>query len=166
MSTAGQQESPDEKFVAWCKGKEGPEPKSNYRSRFVAILQFLQRPSNTNKLPSPAMIAPSKPFTVEVALLPIWLGVPLLLLVRLALDELPEPEVGCEALEGAVGVGELEPDGVTLALADFDALPSVVTEPEIETEAEGDAVTATLESDKVDTGLPAAAQACWNAGAA
>lgn len=111
------------------------------------------------------MIVLSKPFAMEAALFPVWLGVPLSLLVRLALDELPEPEGGREALEGAVGVGELEPDGVALALENCDALPSVVAEPETEGDGdvEGDAVTATLESDKVATGLPAAAQACWNA---
>lgn len=88
--------------------------------------------------------------------------------MRLALNELPEPEGEREALGGAVGlaVGRmLEPDGVALADPDPDALPSVVADPEADTEseAEGDAVTATLESAREDTGLPAAAQACWYA---
>lgn len=113
------------------------------------------------------MIAPSKPLTTETALLLDWLGAPLPLLVRLALDELPEPEGEREALGGAVGLEDgrgFESDGV--ALADSAMLPSVVAEPETESEAEGDAVTATLESARVDTGLPAAAQTCWYAGSA
>lgn len=75
--------------------------------------------------------------------LPDWVGVPLPLLVRLGLDEPPEPEPEADfeaLLGGAVALAEglgLEPEGVTLALTDSDALPSVVAEPEIESEAEG-----------------------------
>lgn len=86
------------------------------------------------------MIVLSNPFTMGAAPLPDWVGVPLPLLVRLGLDELPEPEADFEALGGAVALAEglgLEPEGVALALTDSDALPSVVAEPEIESEAEG-----------------------------
>ncbi len=98
------------------------------------------------------------------ALLPDGLGVPLPLLVRLAPDELPEPDAEREALGGAVGLADgraLEPEGAT----DPDAPPSVVAEPETETEsgAEEDGVRATLESTTEATGLPAAAQTCWYA---
>ncbi len=107
------------------------------------------------------MIVPSNPLTIGAAPLLDGLGVPLPVL--LALDEPPEPEADFEALGGAVALAEplgFEPEGVALALADSDTLASVVAEPEIESEAEGVAATAPVDSTKEGTGLPAAAQPC------